>query len=139
MPGDGSLTPETLRSRWAEILNALRPRNLALEALIRSCEPIAVEGDVVVLGFVHNFHRGKVEEEHNKQVVEDILSSLIGQRYRVRCVLAHQERAVAMPPDRSKPGGTGGKAASSTEQIIEDPVVRAAVEDLGAQIVRRHG
>ncbi len=139
VPGDGSLTPETLRSRWAEILNALRPRNLALEALIRSCEPIAVEGDVVVLGFVHNFHRGKVEEEHNKQVVEDILSSLIGQRYRVRCVLVHQERAVSMPPDRSKPGVTGGKAASSTEQVIEDPVVRAAVEDLGAQIVRRHG
>jgi len=139
-PGDGSLTPETLRNRWAELLDALRPRNLALEALIRSCEPVAVEGDVVVLGFAHNFHRSKVEEEHNKQVVEDVLSGLVGQRYRVRCVLAHQERAAAAPPARSKPGGTGDRSASSTEQIIaEDPVVRAAVEDLGAQIVRRHG
>jgi len=139
-PGDGSLTPETLQSRWSEMLNALRPRNLALEALMRSCKPVAVEGDIVVLGFVHNFHRSKVEEEHNKQIIENVLSSLVGQRYRVRCVLAHQERAIATPPRNSKPGSTGGKAASSAEQIIaEDPVVRAAVEDLGAQIVRRHG
>ncbi len=101
---------------------------------MRSCEPVSVEGDVVVLGFVHNFHRSKVEEERNKQVVEDALSGLAGQRYRVRCVLAHQEPAIT-PPVRSTP-----KPVSPTEQIMaEDPVVRAAVEDLGAQIVRRQG
>jgi DNA polymerase-3 subunit gamma/tau len=135
-PGDGSLTPETLRSRWPEFLNALRPRNLSLEALMRSCEPVAVEGDVVSLEFAHNFHRSKVEEEHNKRLIEDVLSTLIGQRYRVRCVLG-QERAVT-PPQRPVSKSAGGEAAPSAEQIIaEDPVVRAAVEDLGAQIVRR--
>jgi hypothetical protein len=37
-------------------------------------------------------------------------------------------------------GSVGEKAPSAAEQIIaEDPVVRAAVEDLGAQIVQRHG
>jgi DNA polymerase-3 subunit gamma/tau len=137
-PGDGSLMPETLRDRWPEFLNALRPRNLSLEALMRSCEPVAVEGDVVFLGFAHNFHRSKVEEEHNKRMVEDVLSSLIGQQYRVRCVLTGQERA-ATPSRRSTSESAGGKAPSSAEQMIaEDPVVRAAVEDLGAQIVRRH-
>jgi len=137
-PSVGSLTPEALRSRWPELLNALRPRNLSLEALMRSCEPVAVEGDVVVLGFAHNFHRSKVEEEHNKQIVEDVLSSLIGQRYRVRCVLARRERT-ATASHRSKSEPVGGKVTSSVEQIIaEDPVVRAAVEDLGAQIVQRH-
>ncbi len=137
VPGDGSLTPETLRKRWSELLNILRPRNLSLEALMRSCEPVAVEGDVVVLGFTHNFHCSKVGEEHNKQIIEDALSSLIGQRYRVRCVLAQQERTARMSR-RSTSEPVGGKAALSAEQIIaEDPVVRAAVEDLGAQIVRR--
>jgi hypothetical protein len=103
---------------------------------MRSCEPVAVEGDVVSLEFAHNFHRSKVEEEHNKRLIEDVLSTLIGQRYRVRCVLG-QERAVT-PPQRPVSKSAGGEAAPSAEQIIaEDPVVRAAVEDLGAQIVRR--
>jgi DNA polymerase-3 subunit gamma/tau len=137
-PGDGSLTPETLRSRWPEFLNALRPHNLSLEALMRSCEPVAVEGDVVLLGFTHNFHRGKVEEEHNKRLVEEVLSSLVGQQYRVRCVLAGQGRA-ATPPQRAPSEPAPRKSRPSAEQIMaEDPVVRAAVEDLGAQIVRQH-
>jgi len=138
-PGDGSLTPETLRSRWSELLSILRQRNLPLEAMMRSCASLAVEGDVVVLGFDYDFHRGKVEEEHNKRDVEEVLGSVIGQRYRVRCVLAQKERATRTA-QRSPRGSADDKAASSAEQIIaDDPVVRAAVEDLGAQIVRRHG
>lgn len=99
---------------------------------MRSCRPVAVEGDVVVLGFDYDFHRGKVEEERNRRDVEEALSSLVGQRYRVRCVLAQgvrQERAVASP-QRST-------SDASVEQIAtDDPVVRAAVK-LGAKIVRR--
>jgi DNA polymerase-3 subunit gamma/tau len=141
-PGDGSLTPEILQSRWSELLNALRPRNLSLEALMRACEPVGVEGDVVVLGFTHDFHRSKVEEERNKRDVEDVLSSLTGQRYRVRCVLGRQASAAGPSPRPAsdgleQPASTGGEAISSVEQIIaEDPVVRAAVEDLGAQVVQ---
>ena len=136
--GDGSLSPEGVRTRWPEFLNALRPRNLSLEALMRSCEPVAVEGDVVLLGFTHNFHRSKVEEQHNKQLVEDVLSSLVGQRCSVRCVLAGQERA-APPPQRAQAESPEREPDRSAEQIIaEDPVVRAAIEDLGAQIVQGH-
>ena len=135
--GDGSLSPEGLRTQWPEFLNALRPRNLSLEALMRSCEPVAVEGDVVLLGFTHNFHRSKVEEQHNKQLVEDILSSLVGQRCSVRCVLAGQERA-APAPQRVQAEPPEREPDRSAEQIIKDPVVRAAIEDLGAQIVQGH-
>jgi DNA polymerase-3 subunit gamma/tau len=126
-PGDGSLTPETLRSRWPDFLNALRPRNLPLEALMRSCEPVAVEGDVVVLGFTHDFHRGRVEEDQNRQDIEQVLGELIGQRYRVRCVLS-QQRAGGVPPTPA------GVEATSDSAVLDDPVVRAAVEDLGAVV-----
>jgi hypothetical protein len=126
--GDGTLTPEALRGRWSEFLNALRPRNLPLEALMRSCEPVAIEGDVVVLGFAHDFHRSRVESEQNRLDVEEALAELIGQRYRVRCVMAQGD------------GGPGAPQASadnsSTKQqvVTDDPLVRAAVEDLGAVV-----
>jgi DNA polymerase-3 subunit gamma/tau len=140
VPGGGaaeSFTPEILRERWEEFLNALRPRNLSLEALMRSCRPLAVDGDIVVLGFDYDFHRGKVEEERNRSDVEDVLSNLMGRRYRVRCVLAHnaqQERAATSSRRASKPAGE--RAVPSPEQVAaDDPVVRAAIEDLGAQVV----
>jgi DNA polymerase-3 subunit gamma/tau len=152
------VTPETLRSRWSEFLSALRPRSLPLEALMRSCEPVAVEGDIITLGFAHDFHRSRLEEEQNKRDVEDVLSDLIGQRYRVRCVVSRQARSVVAAVQSSSnvpapslasppPTPTGGEADQAVEQAVqqaveqilaEDPVVRAAVEDLGAQIVPRH-
>ncbi len=127
-PGDSALAFEALRNLWSELLNALRPRNLSLEALMHSCEPMAVEGDVVVLGFVHQFHRSKVEEDGNKRVVEEVLSDLLGRQYRVRCALTQQERVAQ--PERA------GLAADLI--VADDPLVRAAVEDLGAQVVQRH-
>jgi hypothetical protein len=132
------LTPEMLRGLWSGFLNALRPRNLSLEALMRACKPLAVEGDIVVLGFDYDFHRGKVEEDHNRRDVEDTLSELLGQRCRVRCVLAQQGQpgldAVPSPPRASNSASEA--TTSSADQIIaDDPVVRAAVEDLGAKIV----
>jgi len=132
----GSLTPETLRGRWSEFLDALRPRNLSLEALVRSCEPVAVEGNVVVLGFTHKFHRSKVEEEQKKQIVEDVLSTLFGQQCRVRCILSDRSQSAPPSPQRSTQKASASESVSSAEQLIaEDPLVRAAVKDLGAQIV----
>ncbi len=132
-----SLTTEVLHERWAEFLNALRPRNLSLEALMRSCRPMSVEGDIVVLGFDYDFHRGKVEEERNRLDVEEALSDVVGQKYRVRCVLAQEsqrERTVASAQRPVKP--IREEAVSSAEPAVtDDPLVRAAVE-LGAKIVQ---
>ena len=113
---------------------------------MRSCEPVAVEGDVVVLGFTHDFHRSRVEEAQSKRDVEEVLSELAGQRYRLRCVLLRQ-RAGASPPASPKreatssagPAGTDGPAVrtpppSVDSTMIDDPVVRAAIDDLGAVV-----
>jgi len=127
-PVDGELTVEAVRDRWTSLLDALRPENRSLEALLRSSRPKAVEGDVVVLGFSHSFHKEKVEEDQNKRAVEDALSDLIGSRCRVRCVVESQSPNAPVSASKRE-GGRG------SDGVAEDPVVRAAVEDLGAQIV----
>lgn len=131
--GDHSLAPETLRSRWAEVLNTLRPRDLSLEALMRSCEPVAVDEDAVVLEFTHKFHRNKVEEGDKRRIVEEILSDLFGRQLRVRCVMAGREGS----PTASRRVEKEANVEDGSEQtaVDEDPVVRAAVEELGAEVI----
>ena len=137
-PIEGPLTPAALRSHWAELLTALRGRNLPLEALMRSSEPIAIEGDVVVLGFEYDLHRSRAEEEANKRDVEDVLSHLIGRPCQVRCVLAKQHNpAQSISPAPARPA-IDGSAGPQANGIDDDPVVQAAI-DLGAQVVRRAG
>ena len=95
---------------------------------MRSCEPVAIEGDVIVLGFAHDFHRSRVESEQNRQDVEEALAEMIGQRYRVRCVLTKGDSTLESPRAPTQDDAT------KPQVVIDDPVVRAAVEDLGAVV-----
>jgi hypothetical protein len=70
-----------------------------------------------------------VEEDQNRQDVEEALSELVGQRYRVRCVLAQQSHGAS-----SVSLDSHSKSPSQKPDVIDDPVVRAAVEDLGAVV-----
>jgi hypothetical protein len=72
--------------------------------------------------------------------VEDVLSGLVGRRYRVRCVLSSQERSARLTRSpAARPAAVSGDDQSAppvSRDIIDDPLIRTAVEDLGAQIVR---
>jgi DNA polymerase-3 subunit gamma/tau len=135
---EGALTVDDLRRRWSAFLDALRPRNLPLEALMRSCEPLAVQSDsespqdrVVVLAFEHEFHRARVADDKNRDDVEDVLCELTGQSCRIRCVMQDQ---AAADDAVGQPAAADGNI-EARNPIEDDPVVRAAVEDLGAEVL----
>jgi len=116
---------------WTGFLDALRPEDLKLEALMRSCEPIRVEDDVVVLSFAHRFHRSKVEEDEKRQMVEGIFSELLCQEVRIRCETNRPTAAES----RQAGGDSGDNRRAGEDDISADPLVQMAVDELGAEVV----
>ncbi|MEE9324163.1 MAG: DNA polymerase III subunit gamma/tau [Dehalococcoidia bacterium] len=107
------------RSRWDELVQALKGMGSkgSLDAFLRSaCEPVSLEGDTVVLGFYHTFHKEKIEDPKYRHLVERKLSEVFGGSYKIRCILT--------------PRGQGSKV----HQPSQGHMVRAAVE-MGAEIV----
>ncbi|MFQ5594892.1 MAG: DNA polymerase III subunit gamma/tau [Anaerolineae bacterium] len=122
----GGIEISAVRDNWDELLTAIRPHSRMVEALLKDCRPIAVEGDVVTLAFFYPFHRQRVEEPKNKSLVTAMLERVLGVRVRVQCVMidkgaAAQEVQKRRPKDRY-------------QQAAEDPVIQAAVEKFGARI-----
>ena len=109
-----------LKEQWTRVLAMLRPRNRSMEALLRDGEPVAVEGNVVTLGFYYTFHKERVEEEKHRVLVEEVLSRFLGTPVRVKCVIIPKQR---------------GRVKSSALQV-SDPVVKAAVDKYGARVVK---
>jgi DNA polymerase-3 subunit gamma/tau len=107
-----------LNQHWAEVIAASKGQGKgSIDAFLRSsCHPVTIEGDTVVLGFYHSFHKEKVEEVENKRVVESVLSQVLGSPHRLRCILTERkQKRVAQPqPDI--------------------PLVRAA-QEMGAKII----
>ncbi len=95
---DGNATGDTelhaVQARWKDYVDSLRGLGSTgnLDAFLRSaCEPVAVEGDVLVLRFLHAFHKNKVEEQKYRYIMENQLEKFYGRPYKVECVLQDSE------------------------------------------------
>lgn len=124
--GDG-IDLASVVANWEELLTAVRPHSRTVEALLKDCKPVAVDDDVVTLGFFYAFHRARVEEPRNKTLITAMLKRVLGQPLRLRCVMVDKNTA-AREVQKRRPKDKYQRAA-------EDPVIQAAVENLGARIV----
>ncbi|HOU23376.1 MAG: DNA polymerase III subunit tau [Chloroflexi bacterium ADurb.Bin180] len=114
-----------LVDNWGRVLQAVRVRNKAVEAFLKSCEPISVKQGVVTLGFYHAWHRERMNEDRNRRLVEEALSEVAGRPYRVECKLYEGNR-----PEREKQ-----KQSNRREEALNHPVIRDAIDNLGATVV----
>ena len=118
-------------------------------ALLRSGRAEAVEGNVIVLGFPYAFHKERVEEPKCQALIEQAFSQVLGSPCRVKCTLVSNSSTQSTPSvqqsrqipktSQPEPPEEDGKDREPKEDkyqaIAKDPVVRAAVEKYGAQVV----
>ncbi|HIE16703.1 MAG TPA: DNA polymerase III subunit gamma/tau [Dehalococcoidia bacterium] len=113
---------EHVRSHWRDFVKAMRGEGSKgnLDAFLRSsCEPLAIEGNTLILGFYHKFHKEYIEDPKYKHLVERKLREVFGQPYQVQCVLTPH----------------GGKAKPSPE--VDSLLVKVAKEKYGAKVIAR--
>lgn len=114
-----------LKDNWGRLLQAIRRRSLPVEALLKSCEPIAVQDNVVTLGFYGAWHKERMSADKNRMVVEEALAEVAGQPYRVKVTLYEGNRQ-----ERERQA-----TAERHQELLRNPVVREAIEEFGAKVV----
>jgi DNA polymerase-3 subunit gamma/tau len=122
----GTASPAALAQQWPDLLQRVRPASRMLEALLRSARPCAVSEGRVLLEVDSEFHRGRLAEDANRHILEQALGEVLGAPCRVECVLAGR-RPRPEAQDEAPPA------------VHEDPLVRYAVEDLGAEVRQVRG
>jgi DNA polymerase-3 subunit gamma/tau len=135
------LTLDTVNSQWGRILDQVKLENRSVEALLKSCEPLGVEGQEVVLGFYYPFHKEKIEEFQNKALVESAVSRVVERSCHIRCVLSPkgERRTPSLPEPVQRPQkATVEKQDAPKDKfssIADDPLVQEAVSKYGARVV----
>jgi DNA polymerase-3 subunit gamma/tau len=128
-PAEGAVNLERVIEEWPHVVEGIRPLDPSVQALLHSssCQPVAVEGRVVVLGFRYAFHKGKIEEARNRRMVEHVLSKVLQGNYGVRCVL-NEGAALA-----------NRRRQAQRQQVQQDPRVKAAANIFNAKVVDVEG
>jgi len=112
-----------LQAAWPRIVAAVAARDRNTAALLKDCRPIDADADGVTLGFFFEFHARRASEGPRAAQIADAIADATGHRPVVR---------IAVAP--ASPAENAARPRSKTDQAKTDPVVRHAVEELGARI-----
>ena len=108
-----------VRRAWARVLEEVKRTKMFCHALLIEGTPVELNGSTLVVslrtGF--NFHVENLHKPENRDVVEGALQRVFNHRLRLECTIHSDTRPEAQHP------------------LVEDPMVSAAVQLFGAQVV----
>lgn len=73
---------------WGKVLMAVKPFNHSVEAFLRAVRPTKISGGAIICEVFYPFHKDKLEEAKNRQIVEEGFKSVFGVAMTFECVLA---------------------------------------------------
>jgi DNA polymerase-3 subunit gamma/tau len=126
-PGRPSATsgPELARvqDHWQDVLTSVKAHDWRLAALLKDCRPVSADAETVTLGFYYQFHYDRAADPQRSRLIAEALGQVLGSPRKVVCtmVLPSPEEDATRPRTRA-------------DQARTDPVIRHAVENLGAQV-----
>ena len=83
---------ERVEQEWGKILSAVKPFNHSVEAFLRAARPKSIKGKTVILEVFYPFHKDKLEEQKNRQLVEQGLKQILGAEMLFECVLGKNKQ-----------------------------------------------
>jgi DNA polymerase-3 subunit gamma/tau len=113
LPAETSTVPNN--ELWIKALSQIKQRNNSLYALLQSSTNIQFEGDELILGCRFSFHRDRLKETKNIQIVEQALARVYGRKFKVSPQL---EAAPVKPP-----ADASGELVTSALEILGGEVV----------------
>ena len=116
---EGGLSQE----RWSELVKSLsryKGKRYNIGALLRGCKGQRIDGETLILSFVHRSHLERMQEELDDplgmKTVSEAVQEWMGTPYQLRLVMAEDNGATGVP------------------STIQSPLVKAALS-IGARIV----
>lgn len=120
--------------KWSQILAGVKEAKITVHAWFVDGEPISFHDDNVLVGFKSAMHRENSEKPANKQVIEHVLSDLLGHPVRLVTVMMKewkeaQEGYSAPPPEELK-------LEQEDSHAVKEEWINEAVKLFGEDLVK---
>ena len=119
----GKLSMKSVTAKWDKILEALRPKNHSLEALLKATRPSGFEGKYLILEVFYKFHKERLEAERYRQIVEEVASEILESPINIRFCLSEK----ASKPVKSDPN-------DNIAVPVNNDIIKTAEEVFGVEV-----
>ena len=119
----GKLSLKSVMDKWSQVLEAMKPKNHSLEALLRATKPTGFEDNHLVLEVFYKFHKERLEAERYRQMVEQVASQVLESPVRIRYYLGERvKKATINNPD------------DNITAEVKDDIIKSAEEIFGVEV-----
>lgn len=109
-----------IKTRWEEILAAVKPHNHSLEALLKAAQPLTCEGDFVHIEVFYSFHKEQLEQDRHRRTLEEVMSGVLDSPVKLRFFLGKKPKI--NPKDK--------KVIENVSGSLEDEALAKAAEEI---------
>lgn len=127
----GKIELQKVEEKWGELLLAVKPFNHSVEAFLRSARPKRVEGDRIVLEVFYPFHKDRLEETKNRQIVEKGLVKVFGVDLGMECVLGKNKKEPLVIKNDTPVEKISDQLTASDGQVGKQDIYEVAKEIFG--------
>jgi len=68
---------DTVNLEWKEILEEMKTHNHSLTAFLKTCQPIEVRENEIIISCKYSFHKDKLREIGNKAIIEKVMAEIL--------------------------------------------------------------
>ncbi len=76
---------------WKRLLVAVKPMNHSVEAFLRSSRPLSLSGNCLTVEVFYPFHKERLEDRRNREIVENGLREVCGKEMKLIFVLGKRQ------------------------------------------------
>ncbi len=131
---------DEILSSWTKVISHIRTKKISIASYLQEGDPVALEGDLLTIGFAKEFqfHKEVLETSDNKRIIEGAIREMLDLELKVVLVVtgsvtakSRSENGDARDPDRMS---EGLEAADGTEIGDTEPIVKKALEMFGGKL-----
>lgn len=95
---------DAIRNSWGKIKADVHAENVRTGALLSEMDPVALEGNTVILTAPYTFHADKINSDETRIVVEQVISRVMGRPLTLECfTIDNFRQRVARKPQAAAP------------------------------------
>ena len=118
---------EKISQFWGNVLMAIKPFNHSVEAFLRASRPIKLDGRHLVVEVFYPFHKDRLEEPKNRQIVEMGLQKALGVELVFDCILSKSKKQPLVIKNDTP-------IESVSEELVESKKDKADLYDVAKDI-----
>lgn len=114
---------EEVKAHWGEVLQAVKPLNHSLEALLKAAHPVEVKGNWITVEVFYTFHREQLEQERYRVMLEKQCGGVMGAPVKLKFILGKKATQAVMTAPLELKNVTG--------EVADEELAKAAEEIFG--------